>query len=114
MGFSAACLLGFVLDGHMAGDRRFGFQDRRGKHDRPGRRGAWPGSARGGLDESDGELIAQGQSPVAALSGGYHIAWAIGAALAIASVVIAATILKSATPVTSHMAIENEAEEACG
>ena len=61
-----------------------------------------------------GELIAQGQSPVAALSGGYHIAWAIGAALAIASVVIAATILKSETPVTSHMAIEDEAEEACG
>ncbi len=61
-----------------------------------------------------GELIAQGQSPVAALSGGYHIAWAIGAALAIASVVIAATILKSETPVTSHMAIEDQAEEACG
>jgi len=61
-----------------------------------------------------GELIAQGQSPVAALSGGYHIAWAIGAALAIASVVIAATILKSETPVTNHMAIEDQAEEACG
>jgi len=61
-----------------------------------------------------GELIAQGQSPVAALSGGYHMAWAIGAALAIASVVIAATILKSETSVTSHMAIEDEAEEACG
>ena len=61
-----------------------------------------------------GELIAQGQSPVAALSGGYHIAWAIGAALAIASVVIAATILKSETPVTRDMANEDEAEEACG
>ena len=61
-----------------------------------------------------GELIAQGQSPVAALSGGYHIAWAIGAVLAIASVVIAATFLKSETPVTSEMPIEDEAEEACG
>src|SRR5256885_3578975 len=61
-----------------------------------------------------GELIAQGQSPVAALSGGYHIAWAIGAVLAIASVVIAATILKSETAVASDMVIEDEAEEACG
>ncbi|TMF98956.1 MAG: DHA2 family efflux MFS transporter permease subunit [Chloroflexi bacterium] len=61
-----------------------------------------------------GELIAQGQSPVAALSSGYHLAWAIGAALATASVVIAATILKSETPVTRDMANEDEAEEACG
>src|SRR6266513_67804 len=53
-----------------------------------------------------GELIAQGQSPVAALSGGYHIAWAIGAALAIALVVIAAAFLKSESPVSSDMAIE--------
>src|SRR2546425_258767 len=60
-----------------------------------------------------GELIAQGQSPVAALSGGYHTAWAIGAALAIASVVVAATILKSETPVTSEFPIEEEAEETC-
>ena len=60
-----------------------------------------------------GELIAQGQSPVAALSGGYHLAWAIGAALAIASVVIAATLLRSETPVTSEFPIEEEAEETC-
>jgi len=60
-----------------------------------------------------GELIAQGQSPVAALSGGYHMAWAIGAALAIASAVIAATILKSETPVTSAIPVEEELEETC-
>src|SRR5437588_549605 len=51
-----------------------------------------------------GELIAQGQSPVAALSGGYHLAWAIGAALAIAPVVISATFLKSDTAVASETA----------
>jgi hypothetical protein len=58
-------------------------------------------------------LIAQGQSAVAALSGGYHLAWAIGAVLAIASVVVAATVLRSETPVASDMAIEEEPEETC-
>ncbi len=60
------------------------------------------------------DLIAQGQSTVAALSGGYHLAWAIGAGLAIASVVLAATLLKSETTVNSDRAIEEEEEEACG
>jgi EmrB/QacA subfamily drug resistance transporter len=59
------------------------------------------------------ELIAQGQGAVAALSGGYHLAWAIGAVLAIASVVLAATVLKSETTVASDMSIEEEAEESC-
>jgi len=58
------------------------------------------------------DLIAQGQSTVAALSGGYHLAWAIGAGLAIASVVLAATLLKSETTVNSEGAVEEE--EACG
>jgi hypothetical protein len=60
------------------------------------------------------DLIAQGQNTVAALSGGYHLAWAIGAGLAIASVVLAATLLKSETTVNSDSAIEEEEEEACG
>jgi EmrB/QacA subfamily drug resistance transporter len=59
------------------------------------------------------ELIAQGQSQVAALSGGYHLAWAIGAALAIASIVVAATLLRSERTATNEIAIEEEAEESC-
>jgi hypothetical protein len=59
------------------------------------------------------ELIAQGQSQVAALSGGYHIAWAIGAGLAVASVVLAAVVLKSETTVNPEIASEEEAKESC-
>jgi hypothetical protein len=47
------------------------------------------------------------------LSGGYHLAWGIGAMLAIASIVVAAAFLKSERPVTSDMAIEQEPEESC-
>jgi MFS family permease len=59
------------------------------------------------------ELLAQGQATAAALSSGYHLAWAIGAGLAIASVVVAATVLKSEKTVTTEIAIEEEAEETC-
>jgi EmrB/QacA subfamily drug resistance transporter len=54
------------------------------------------------------ELIAQGQNQVAALSGGYHLAWAIGAGLAIASIVVAATVLRSQPPVATDIAIEEK------
>ncbi len=60
------------------------------------------------------ELIAQGQATAAALSGGYHLAWAIGAGLAIASIVLAATVLKSESTVKNDPAIGEEVEEACG
>jgi EmrB/QacA subfamily drug resistance transporter len=59
------------------------------------------------------DLIAQGQATAAALSGGYHLAWAIGAGLAIASVVVAATVLKAEKTVTTEIAIQEEAEETC-
>ena len=59
------------------------------------------------------DLIAQGQATAAALSSGYHLAWAIGAGLAIASVFVAATVLKSDATVTTDIAIEEEAEETC-
>src|SRR5712691_7421223 len=57
------------------------------------------------------ELIAQGQATAAALSGGYHLAWAIGAGLAIASIVLAATVLKSESTVKNDPAIGEEVEE---
>ncbi len=36
-----------------------------------------------------GELLAQGQSSTSALSGGYHLAWAIGARLVVATIALA-------------------------
>jgi EmrB/QacA subfamily drug resistance transporter len=60
------------------------------------------------------DLITQGQSAVAALSGGYHIAWAIGAALALVSIVIAATMLKSEKAPSTEAVLDEEVEEACG
>jgi MFS family permease len=44
-----------------------------------------------------GALLAEGQSAVSALSGGFHLAWAIGAGLVVAMIVLAATVLKSET-----------------
>ncbi len=59
-------------------------------------------------------LIAQGHSTAAALSGGFHLAWAIGAGLGVASIVLAATVLKSETAASTEGALEEEVEEACG
>jgi EmrB/QacA subfamily drug resistance transporter len=58
------------------------------------------------------DLIKQGQSTVVALSGGYHLAWAIGAGLAIASIVIAATMLKLETTSSRQATSKEEVEEA--
>jgi MFS family permease len=55
-----------------------------------------------------GELLAQGQSTAAALSGGYHLAWAIGAGLVVATVVLAATVLKSETVIEPDSSLEEE------
>jgi len=59
-------------------------------------------------------LLAQGQSVAAALSGGFHLAWGIGAGLAIISVVLAATVLRSDGSASTENTIEEEVEEACG
>ena len=53
-----------------------------------------------------GQLLAQGQGTAAALSGGFHSAWAIGAGLGVASLVLAATVLKPA--VESESSIDEE------
>ena len=55
-----------------------------------------------------GELVGAGQSAAAALSGGYHFAWAIGAGLVIASIVLAATLLRSQMAVQPESSIELE------
>jgi len=57
-----------------------------------------------------GQLLAEGRSVAAALSGGYHLAWAIGAGLVLATIVLAATLLKS-EPTAAHAtesALEDE------
>src|SRR5260370_438524 len=58
------------------------------------------------------ELTAQGQSVVAALSSGYHLAWAIGAALAIASILVAATVLRREAA-ASESVPDDEVAETC-
>jgi len=55
-----------------------------------------------------GQLIAQGQAAAAALSGGYHFAWAIGAALVVATIVLAATVLKPQLATAPEGSIEIE------
>ncbi|MGH2486076.1 MAG: MFS transporter, partial [Ktedonobacterales bacterium] len=42
-----------------------------------------------------GQLVTRGQSVAVALSGGYHLTWAISAAVVILSIALAATVLKS-------------------
>ena len=46
-----------------------------------------------------GQLLADGRSLTAALSGGYHLAWAIGAGLTLLAIALAATVLRRGTSV---------------
>jgi MFS family permease len=55
-----------------------------------------------------GQLVAVGQSGAAALSGGYHLTWAIGAGLAITAIGLAATLLKPETAVAAETAPATE------
>ncbi|HEX6482441.1 MAG TPA: MFS transporter [Ktedonobacteraceae bacterium] len=55
-----------------------------------------------------GQLLAQGLSTASALSGGYHLAWAIGAGLVIAMIVLAVTLLKSASAARAESSLEEE------
>ncbi len=65
-----------------------------------------------------GQLIADGQHTAAALSGGYHFAWAIGAGLTLVAIVLAATVLKSApasaTVSRSSRTSRTSRRKACG
>jgi EmrB/QacA subfamily drug resistance transporter len=65
-----------------------------------------------------GQLMAQGQSLTSALSDGFHLAWAISAALALVTILLAATLLKSEAPATAESSKEEaevsiEDEEVC-
>ncbi len=65
-----------------------------------------------------GQLIAAGQSAAVALSGGYHLTWAISAGLVVISIVLAATLLQSETAAAAEGSTERaesalETEEAC-
>lgn len=53
------------------------------------------------------QLLTERQSVAAALSGGYHLAWAISAGLAVVTVVLAITLLKPETP----SAVERSGEQ---
>jgi MFS family permease len=55
-----------------------------------------------------GQLLNQGQSTAAALSGGYHLAWAIGAGLVAVTIVLAATMLTSDPATEAESALEEE------
>jgi hypothetical protein len=59
-----------------------------------------------------GQLLAQGQRPIAALSGGYHLAWAVGAGLIVATIFLAATLLRSARPDAANGSEEADEETA--
>jgi MFS family permease len=56
------------------------------------------------------QLVARGQNLLSALSGGYHFAWAIGASLVIASILLTWVVLRSTT---APQAVAPAEEEAC-
>jgi MFS family permease len=68
-----------------------------------------------------GTLAASGHSPAAALSGGYHLTWAISAGLVLASAILAAILLRSeshqlaapAEGATEETGSSGVAEEVC-
>ncbi|HKV84371.1 MAG TPA: MFS transporter [Ktedonobacterales bacterium] len=57
-----------------------------------------------------GHLMSRGQSVALALSGGYHLTWAISAAVVILTIVLAATVLKSDTASAGIESLETAAE----
>jgi len=54
------------------------------------------------------ELILKGQTTVAALSGGYHFAWGVGAALVVVTIVLAAAALKPQLATAPESLVEIE------
>jgi MFS family permease len=58
-----------------------------------------------------GDLIAAGQAALPALSGGYHFAWAIGAGLVVASIVLSVAFLRPQNAVQADRTLTEE--EAC-
>ena len=65
------------------------------QHHKPGWRGARPGDPCDAFVQSHRPIARRWQHTAAALSGGYHFAWAIGAGLTLVAIVLAATVLKS-------------------
>jgi len=55
-----------------------------------------------------GQLVAQGQNTAVALSGGYHLAWGVGAGLVVATILLTATVLQFATAAAVESSAENE------
>jgi EmrB/QacA subfamily drug resistance transporter len=55
-----------------------------------------------------GQLLTEGQSTASALSGGYHLAWAISAGLVIAAIVLVATVLRSETAAETESPLKEE------
>ena len=67
-----------------------------------------------------GQLRADGQSLTSALSGGYHLAWAIGAGLTLLAIALAATVLRRGanaqaepTEIDGVVEEEREPDEVC-
>ena len=66
-----------------------------GEHHRTGGRRHRPRPARRALDQRTKALLDDGESAAAALTGGFHLAYLIGAALAVVAIIAAVTILRS-------------------
>jgi sugar phosphate permease len=47
-------------------------------------------------------LLGEDESMAAALNGGYHVAYLIGAACAVVAIVVAVTVLRSEQPAAAH------------
>jgi hypothetical protein len=56
------------------------------------------------------ELFGHGQPIASALSGGFHLAWAVGAGLGFVSLVVAATLLRPERAADVAVPIEEEEE----
>jgi len=57
-------------------------------------------------------LLAQGESALAALNGGYHLAYLVGAALVLVAIVVVATVLKPQPPSALAHGHGQEADDA--
>ena len=60
-----------------------------------------------------GSLRASGEGSLAALTGGYHVAFLVGSVFALAAAAVGATLLRTAQPAPAHHHVGATAEVEC-
>ena len=104
-------LMTLAMSGADAERRRPGL--RPGQHDGAGRRRARPRGPGDAVVPRSDDLLAQGSSQAEALTGGYHLAFWIAAALIVASIIVGLVVVEPPERAAEHVAQDAESATAC-